>query len=63
MNFTLTEEHKAVQEAARNFAEAECKPGVIERDTEQKVGFNQLNQKADLLLFWVCKAYVLWHWD
>ena len=48
MNFTLTEEHKAVQEAARNFAESECKPGVIERDTEQKVGFNQLNQLGEL---------------
>jgi alkylation response protein AidB-like acyl-CoA dehydrogenase len=48
MNFTLTEEHKAVQEAARNFAEAECKPGVIERDTEQKVGFNQLNHLGEL---------------
>ena len=48
MNFTLTEEHKAVQEAARNFAESECKPGVIERDTEQKVGFNQLNQLGKL---------------
>ena len=48
MNFTLTEEHKAVQEAARNFAEVECKPGVIERDTEQKVGFNQLNHLGEL---------------
>jgi len=33
MNFELTEEQKAVQMAARNFAQQQCKPGVIERDT------------------------------
>ena len=44
MNFNLTEEHLAVQEAAKNFAESECKPGVIERDREQKVGLEQLKQ-------------------
>ena len=38
MNFKLTEEHEAVREAAKNFAESECKSGVIERDTNQKVG-------------------------
>ena len=30
--FHLTEEHLAVQEAARSFAQNELKPGVIERD-------------------------------
>jgi alkylation response protein AidB-like acyl-CoA dehydrogenase len=34
MNFHLTEEHLAVQEAARDFAQSELLPGVIERDTE-----------------------------
>ena len=48
MNFNLTEEHLAVQEAAKNFAESECKPGVIERDREQKVGLEQLKQLGDL---------------
>ena len=48
MNFNLTEEHLAVQEAAKNFAESECKPGVIERDREQKVGLKQLKQLGDL---------------
>ena len=48
MNFKLTEEHLAVQEAAKNFAESECKPGVIERDREQKVGLEQLKQLGDL---------------
>ncbi|MEA3287001.1 MAG: acyl-CoA dehydrogenase [Candidatus Marinimicrobia bacterium] len=32
MNFELTEEQKMVQETIRDFAEAEIKPGVMERD-------------------------------
>jgi len=34
MNFHLTEEQLAVQEAARDFAQSELLPGVIDRDTE-----------------------------
>jgi alkylation response protein AidB-like acyl-CoA dehydrogenase len=48
MNFKLSEEHEAVREAAKNFAENECKPGVIERDTYQKVGFDQLKMLGEL---------------
>ncbi len=48
MNFKLTEEHKAVREAAKNFAESECKSGVIERDTHQKVGLDQLKILGEL---------------
>ena len=48
MNFKLTEEHEAVREAAKNFAESECKSGVIERDTHQKVGFEQLKMLGEL---------------
>ena len=48
MNFKLTEEHQAVREAAKNFAESECKSGVIERDTHQKVGFDQLKMLGEL---------------
>jgi alkylation response protein AidB-like acyl-CoA dehydrogenase len=48
MNFKLTEEHKAVREAAKNFAESECKPGVIDRDTHQKVGLDQLKMLGEL---------------
>ena len=48
MNFKLSEEHEAVREAAKNFAENECKPGVIERDTHQKVGFDQLKMLGEL---------------
>lgn len=48
MNFKLTEEHESVREAAKNFAESECKSGVIERDTHQKVGFDQLKMLGEL---------------
>lgn len=48
MQFKLTEEHEAVREAAKNFAESECKSGVIERDTHQKVGFDQLKMLGEL---------------
>ena len=48
MNFDLSEEHKAVQEAAKIFAENECKPGVIERDRDQVVGHEQLKQLGEL---------------
>jgi len=36
MDFNLSEEHEAVQFAARDFAQNELLPGVIERDNEQK---------------------------
>lgn len=35
MNIQLTEEHLMIQKAARDFAQNECKPGVIERDEHQ----------------------------
>jgi hypothetical protein len=34
MNYQLTEEHLAVQAAARDFAQNECIKGVIERDRD-----------------------------
>ena len=33
INFEYTEEHQAVKEAARDFAQMQLKPGVIERDS------------------------------
>jgi alkylation response protein AidB-like acyl-CoA dehydrogenase len=48
MNFELTEEHIAVREAARNFAQNVLKPGVIERDREQKVALDELKQLGEL---------------
>jgi hypothetical protein len=35
MHFQFTEEQLMIQKAARDFAENECKPGVIERDEKQ----------------------------
>jgi alkylation response protein AidB-like acyl-CoA dehydrogenase len=35
MNFELTEEHKMIRDAARDFAQTELLPGVIERDENQ----------------------------
>ena len=48
MDFQLTEEHLAVQHAARNFAQSELLPGVIERDTLQKFPAEQIKKMADL---------------
>lgn len=48
MNFQLTEEHKAVQQAARDFAQNELFPGVIERDSKQKFPAEQIRKMGDL---------------
>lgn len=48
MNFQLTEEHTAVQQAARHFAQTELLPGVIERDTHQKFPTEQIKRMAEL---------------
>jgi len=48
MNFQLTEEHLAVQKAARDFAQTELLPGVIERDTHQKFPVEQIKRMGEL---------------
>jgi alkylation response protein AidB-like acyl-CoA dehydrogenase len=48
MNFELTEEHLAVKEAARDFAQNVLKPGVIERDNKQEFPTEQIKQLAEL---------------
>ena len=48
MNFELSEEHKMIQQAARDFAQAELLPGVIERDNEQKFPTEQIKQMGEL---------------
>ncbi|MFZ5973593.1 MAG: acyl-CoA dehydrogenase [Bacteroidota bacterium] len=48
MNFQLTEEQLAVQAAARDFAQTELLPGVIERDTEQKFPAAQIKKMGEL---------------
>ncbi len=48
MNFQLSEEHLMIQQAARDFAQQECLPGVIERDEHQKFPKEQIEKLADL---------------
>ena len=36
MHFEYSEEHLMIRQAARDFAQSELKPGVIERDDHQK---------------------------
>lgn len=48
MNFNLTEEQLAVQQAAREFAQTELLPGVIERDTHQKFPKEEVRKMAEL---------------
>src|SRR6188768_3938369 len=48
MNFQLTEEHLSVQKAARDFAQSELLPGVIERDTHQKFPIDQVKKMGEL---------------
>jgi len=48
MNFELTEEHLAVRDAARNFAQNVLKSGVIERDRDQKFATDEIKQLGEL---------------
>jgi alkylation response protein AidB-like acyl-CoA dehydrogenase len=48
MNFQLTEEQLAVQKAARDFAQTELLPGVIERDEHQKFPMEQVKKLGEL---------------
>jgi alkylation response protein AidB-like acyl-CoA dehydrogenase len=48
MNFELSEEQLAVQKAARDFAQTELLPGVIDRDTHQKFPAEQVKKMGEL---------------
>ncbi len=48
MNFQLTEEHLNVQQAARDFAQTELLPGVLERDEHQKFPTEQIKKLGEL---------------
>jgi len=48
MNFQLSEEQLAVQKAARDFAQNELLPGVIERDEHQKFPAEQIKMLGEL---------------
>lgn len=48
MNFQLTEEQLAVRDAAREFAQSELLPGVIDRDTHQRFPTEQIKKMGEL---------------
>lgn len=48
MDFNLTEEQLMIQQAARDFAQTELLPGVIERDKDQKFPAEQVKKMAEL---------------
>ena len=48
MHFQLGEEHLMIQQAARDFAQQECLPGVIERDDKQQFPKEQILKLAAL---------------
>ncbi len=48
MDFKLTEEHLMIREAARNFANSDLLPGVIERDEKQEFPAAQVKKMGEL---------------
>ena len=48
MNFELSEEHKMIRDAARDFAQNELLPGVIERDENQAFPHQQIKKMGEL---------------
>ncbi len=48
MDFTLTEEHLMIREAARDFAQTELLPGVVERDEKQVFPQELVKKMGDL---------------
>ena len=48
MNFSLSEEHIMIRDAAREFAKSELLPGVIERDTHQTFPKDQVKKMGEM---------------
>src|SRR5580698_4857824 len=48
MNFSLSEEHLMIRQAARDFAQNECKPGIIERDSQMKFPTELVKRMGEL---------------
>ncbi len=48
MHFELSEEHLMIRKAARDFAQHECLPGVIDRDEHQRFPREQVMKLAEL---------------
>lgn len=53
MDFNLTEEHLMIRDAARDFAQTELLPGVIERDEKQSFP-DELVKKNGSAWFYGC---------
>jgi len=52
MDFNLTEEHIMIRDAARDFAQTELLPGVIERDENQKFPAEQVKKTGGTWFSW-----------
>ena len=48
MNTQLNEEHLMIQKAARDFAQSELLPGVIERDDKMEFPYEQVKKMGEL---------------
>ena len=48
MDFSLSEEHLMIRDAARDFAKTELLPGVIERDNKQEFPTEQVRKMGEL---------------
>lgn len=48
MNFNISEEHKMIRDAARDFAQTELLPGVIERDEKQHFPHDLVKKMGEL---------------
>jgi len=48
MDFSLSDEHKMIRDVAREFAQKELKPGVIQRDTDQSYPIEQVARMSEL---------------
>ena len=51
MHIQLSEEHLMIQKAARDFAQNELKPGVIERDEKQEFPAEQIKKLGEWILW------------
>ena len=48
MDFHLSEEHRMIRNAARDFAQTQLLPGVIERDENQTFPLEQIKKLSEL---------------
>ena len=62
MNFDLTEEHKMIRDAARDFAQNELLDGVIERDENQTFPKEQIEKLAGLGFLGMMVSPEVWWW-